>query len=74
MAAYDSLPFLTTDGGLSTYSCNVSATGVREHIEDDGNDNKKNNNQIRIVSLSCAKDEGLGQTYDLIYEKKQHFQ
>lgn len=46
----------STDG-VSTYSCNVAATGVRQ---DDGS--------IKIVSLSCAKDEGLGQTYDLIRE------
>ena len=45
----------STDG-VSTYSCNVSATGVTKSEEED----------INIVSLSCAKDEGLGQTYDLI--------
>jgi len=48
----------STDG-VSTYSCNVAAKGIRQ---EDGS--------IRIVSLSCAKDEGLGQTYDLIQEEK----
>jgi PDZ domain len=47
----------STDG-VSTYSCNVATTGIRQ---DDGS--------IKIVSLSCAKDEGLGQTYDLIREE-----
>ena len=55
----------STDG-VTTYSCNVSATGLRStgaiRNEDDPN------NDIRIVSLSCAKDEGLGRTYDLIQE------
>ena len=46
----------STDG-VSTYSCNVAATGERENDD---------NSKIKIVSLSCAKDEGLGQTYDLI--------
>ena len=46
----------STDG-VTTYSCNVSATGVGGSKE-----------TIRIVSLSCAKDEGLGRTYDLIRE------
>lgn len=48
----------STDKGGTTYSCNVSATGVRQG---DG--------IIDIVSLSCAKDEGLGQTIDLILER-----
>lgn len=47
----------STDG-VTTYSCNVSATGIRR---DDGS--------IEIVVLSCAKDEGLGQTVDIINEK-----
>jgi hypothetical protein len=47
----------STDG-VSTYSCNVSATGVRQ--DDDS---------IQIISLSCAKDEGLGRTFDLIQEE-----
>ena len=47
----------TTDT-VSTYSCNVAATGVR-----------KPDSSIEIVSLSCAKDEGLGRTYDLIVER-----
>ena len=45
----------STDG-VSSYSCNVSATGRRK---DDGT-------TIEIVSLSAAKDEGLGQTYQFI--------
>lgn len=53
----------STDG-VSTYSCNVSATGIRLK-EKDGDDER-----IEIVALSCAKDEGLGQTYDLIQESK----
>jgi hypothetical protein len=53
----------STDG-VSTYSCNVSATGVRAQDDDDNYDDSN----IEIVSLSCAKDEGLGQTYDLIQE------
>ena len=54
----------STDG-VSTYSCNVSATGIvddEEQEEEGDNQNKK----IDIVSLSCAKDEGLGRTFDLI--------
>jgi len=43
---------------VSTYSCNVSATGI-----------KSENGDIKIVYLSCAKDEGLGQTYDLILDQ-----
>lgn len=46
----------STDG-VTTFSCNVSATGVRQR---DGS--------IQIVALSCAKDEGLGQTLDIIRE------
>ena len=42
---------------VTTYSVNVSATGRRS---EDG--------KIQIVSLSCAKDEGWGQTVDLIRE------
>uniref|UniRef100_A0A7S2H820 PDZ domain-containing protein n=1 Tax=Helicotheca tamesis TaxID=374047 RepID=A0A7S2H820_9STRA len=45
---------LSTDG-VTTYSCNISATGKRE---EDG--------VIDIIALSCAKDEGWGQTVDLI--------
>ncbi|KAL9179612.1 hypothetical protein ACHAXT_008902 [Thalassiosira profunda] len=44
----------STDG-VTSYSCNVSATGIRK--EDGG---------VEIVSLSAAKDEGLGQTYEFI--------
>jgi len=47
----------STDG-VSTYSCNVATTGIQN--EEEG--------VIQIISLSCAKDEGLGQTYDLIRE------
>lgn len=62
----------STDG-VSTYSCNVSATGIQDERQqqsnvDDGDGD--NNNSIKIVSLSCAKDEGLGRTYDLIQEEK----
>ena len=44
---------------VSTYSCNVSAAGVR-----------RSDGGIDIIGLSCAKDEGLGQTVDLILEDK----
>mmetsp|Transcript_37442 Transcript_37442/g.37783 ORF Transcript_37442/g.37783 Transcript_37442/m.37783 type:complete len:282 (-) Transcript_37442:237-1082(-) len=47
--------------GSSTYSCSVSATGVRN----------ESNESIDIVSLSCAKDEGWGQTIDLKQENKK---
>lgn len=43
---------------VSTYSCSVSATGSKGTNGDD----------IEITQLSCAKDEGWGQTYDLIRE------
>lgn len=43
---------------VTTYSCNISATGSADA---DGN--------IALSSLSCAKDEGWGQTIDLIVEK-----
>jgi len=45
-------------GGSSTYSCNVSATGIRDK---DGS--------IVISALSCAKDEGWGRTIDLKRER-----
>jgi hypothetical protein len=45
----------STDGGTSTYSCNVSATGVR----------RASDGTIDITALSCAKDEGWGRTIDL---------
>lgn len=48
---------------VSTFSCSVAATGVE--IED------KNDDSVEIISLSCAKDEGWGQTVDLIVEKKE---
>lgn len=43
---------------VSTYSCSVSATG--RIGRPDG--------AVEITQLSCAKDEGWGQTYDLIRE------
>lgn len=46
---------LFSTDGVTSYSCNVSATGVRAE-----------EGKIEIVSLSAAKDEGLGQTYELI--------
>ena len=42
--------------GVSTYTCQVAATGVREAA----------GSEVTITKLSCAKDEGLGQTIDLI--------
>ena len=45
----------STDGGVSSYSCNASSKGRR--LDDDS---------IEILSLSAAKDEGLGQTYQFI--------
>lgn len=55
----------STDG-VTTYSCNVSATGVRSSSDETSIDEKDPNKDIEIISLSCAKDEGLGRTYDLI--------
>lgn len=49
----------STDGATS-YSCNVSAKGIQTK--------PGSNDSIQILSLSCAKDEGLGRTYDLIQE------
>lgn len=43
---------------VTTYSCSVAATGVKNESSGD----------IDIVALSCAKDEGWGQTIDLIRE------
>jgi hypothetical protein len=69
----------STDG-VTTYSCNVSATGIDISGDDDNNihnhdtgtnvciKQNENNSNIKIVSLSCAKDEGLGRTFDLIVE------
>ena len=51
---------------VTTYSCNVSATGIRKIGISPNQDDP--NQDIQIVSLSCAKDEGLGRTYDLILE------
>lgn len=53
---------------VSTYSCNVAATGIVYPTSDDDNDNTATP-RIKIVVLSCAKDEGLGQTFDLITER-----
>ena len=45
------------DGGVSTFTGQVSATGVRS---------KDGDGKVEIRKLSVAKDEGLGQTLDLI--------
>ena len=70
----------STDG-VTTYSCNVSATGIDISGDDDNNINNndagtnvcikqnENSSNIKIVSLSCAKDEGLGQTIDIFREQ-----
>lgn len=60
----------STDGGITTYSCNCSATGIRKRqpSSDDGVDHSAAD--IEIVYLSCAKDEGLGQTVDLIQKEQ----
>ena len=57
----------STDG-VSTYSCNVSATGIVKSGsgDDEDDDDTAEYSTIEIVSLSCAKDEGLGRTFDLI--------
>lgn len=47
-----------TGSVASSYSCNVSATGVRD------------GEAVRIVALSCAKDEGWGRTIDLRREER----
>jgi hypothetical protein len=59
----------STDG-VTTYSCNVSATGVRKIGSSDSGNEADPNRDVRIISLSCAKDEGLGRTYDLIQENQ----
>ncbi|KAG7343265.1 hypothetical protein IV203_021210 [Nitzschia inconspicua] len=56
---------LSTDG-VSSYSCNVSATGVQ--VSDSDATISCSSLKVKIVSLSCAKDEGLGRTFDLIQE------
>jgi PDZ domain len=58
----------STDG-VTSYSCNVSATGVRAN--DAQGDTGPVSPKVKIVSLSCAKDEGLGRTYDLIQENEE---
>lgn len=45
------------DGGVSTFTGQVSATGVRSS-DDEG--------KVEILKLSVAKDEGLGKTVDLV--------
>lgn len=47
----------STDGGVTSYSCNVSATAVRQDGED---------GSVKMLSLSAAKDEGLGQTHEFL--------
>jgi len=49
----------STDGGGTTYSCNVSATGSEDA-----------NEGMEILALSCAKDEGWGRTIDLRREQE----
>ena len=47
--------FRTTGSAGDSYSCNVSATGVLDSA-----------GQAKITKLSCAKDEGWGQTIDIL--------
>lgn len=54
----------STDG-VTSYSCDVSAMGVR--IDDDGSVDG-GSPKVKIVSLSFAKEEVLGRTYDIIQE------
>ena len=57
----------STDG-VSSYSCNVAATGRRRGVATDSTTVNGDNESadIELTYLSCAKDEGLGQTVDLI--------
>jgi hypothetical protein len=63
----------STDG-VTTYSCNCAVTGIKIDDKDDDATNQQQDDrssrpiQVRLVSLSCAKDEGLGRTFDLIQE------
>ena len=59
----------STDGGVTTYSCNVAATGRQVAGSSKDEDQPMNRKRIEITSLSCAKDEGLGRTFDLIVEE-----
>mmetsp|Transcript_700 Transcript_700/g.1625 ORF Transcript_700/g.1625 Transcript_700/m.1625 type:complete len:85 (-) Transcript_700:271-525(-) len=52
----------STDG-VSSYSCNVSATGVARE--------RGGEERIDIVALSAAKDEGLGQTFEFVREMNE---
>lgn len=52
----------STDG-VSSYSCNVSATGVARV--------RRGEERIDIVALSAAKDEGLGQTFEFVREMNE---
>ena len=63
--------------GVTTFSCSISATGVRLRKEghdrngDGDEDEDEDGTAIDIVALSCAKDEGWGQTVDLIVEESK---
>ena len=48
--------FSTSGSSGDSYSCNVSATGEIDEAT----------GEVAITRLSCAKDEGWGQTVDLI--------
>ena len=52
---------LFSTDGVTSYSCNVSATG---RLLDDAS-----GGDVELLALSCAKDEGWGQTVDLIVDQ-----
>jgi hypothetical protein len=52
---------LSTDR-VTSYSCNVSSTGICQ----DNNSYITKGCKVKIVSLSCSKDEGLCRAFDLI--------
>lgn len=55
------------DAGMSTMTCQVSAIGVRRPLRPGGVPiNGDEGREVAIISLSCAKDEGLGSTITLI--------
>lgn len=56
---------ILSSDGVTSYSCNVSSIGVKLKEENENNDSSGESPKVEIVSLSCAKDEGLGRTYDL---------
>jgi predicted nucleic acid-binding Zn ribbon protein len=62
---------------VTTYSCNCAATGIQKTIVGGTTEDSttcpidSRRIQVQIVSLSCAKDEGLGRTFDLIQERKR---